>query len=633
MVSAIAATGLQVHGIARGSEALRLCARFLPDLLIVDLVRPVSEGRWLIERLLRRGDETPLGPPPQAVLALVPIGGDFVDLPDGVDLQVKPMFASQVVSLAQRLLLQLPGPVSRPPFDPATTAPVSATGPTAFRVRTLPMLPSLPTAPTVAAGRPPAPAQPTTPPRSGRAQAEEVPIAVEHVAPPRGYRSRDRFEEESSDFDPGQTLLAPVSMQELARSMNRSADEMMAITVAARPSDPGQSGEEIEIIESDGGDGGDGGDAETADTHPRFDVELRLNPMGAPPSSVPKVPPPLQDPSGSLPASLLSDPSGALRLSQSEPPSTLSGDLAGIALLDIVALLARQGQTGLVRVTAAGKQQQIDCVLRKGRLEQATATGFPALRLGRFVLELDTLRQPEIDAVAARGSGQTGPHERSDQDATQVLDIGPGGLLGERASPAPRAQELLGVRLMAAGLLKREELQQALSRQSAELLFEALRMGRGRFRFLRTTELPQLAVDPQLGGGLSLDIEALLLEAVRRQDAWQQVDRDATEGAVYVSQVKAPEELQKIGLAPAESAVLLLCTGRTGLADIAREADVSEGSIFYHFGSKRNLLADMQAPQGATSVGRVYRDGVSQDAEGVRVYRYGTESVSSSPAG
>ena len=93
VVSAIAATGLQVHGIARGSEALRLCARFLPDLLIVDLVRPVSEGRWLIERLLRRGDETPLGPPPQAVLALVPIGGDFVDLPDGVDLQVKPMFA------------------------------------------------------------------------------------------------------------------------------------------------------------------------------------------------------------------------------------------------------------------------------------------------------------------------------------------------------------------------------------------------------------------------------------------------------------------------------------------------------------------------------------------------------------
>lgn len=44
-------------------------------------------------------------------------------------------------------------------------------------------------------------------------------------------------------------------------------------------------------------------------------------------------------------------------------------------------------------------------------------------------------------------------------------------------------------------------------------------------------------------------------------------------------------------------------------------------------------IADMQAPQGATSAGRVYRDGVSQDAEGVRVYRYGNETVSTAPAG
>jgi pilus assembly protein CpaB len=44
-------------------------------------------------------------------------------------------------------------------------------------------------------------------------------------------------------------------------------------------------------------------------------------------------------------------------------------------------------------------------------------------------------------------------------------------------------------------------------------------------------------------------------------------------------------------------------------------------------------IADMQAPQGATGAGRVYRDGVAQDAEGVRVYRSGTETVSSAPAG
>lgn len=44
-------------------------------------------------------------------------------------------------------------------------------------------------------------------------------------------------------------------------------------------------------------------------------------------------------------------------------------------------------------------------------------------------------------------------------------------------------------------------------------------------------------------------------------------------------------------------------------------------------------VADLAQPQGATGAGRVYRDGISQDSEGVRVYRYGTETVSSATAG
>jgi pilus assembly protein CpaB len=44
-------------------------------------------------------------------------------------------------------------------------------------------------------------------------------------------------------------------------------------------------------------------------------------------------------------------------------------------------------------------------------------------------------------------------------------------------------------------------------------------------------------------------------------------------------------------------------------------------------------IADLQSPQGATPTGRVYRDGIAQGSEGVRVYRYGTETVSSAPAG
>ena len=34
------------------------------------------------------------------------------------------------------------------------------------------------------------------------------------------------------------------------------------------------------------------------------------------------------------------------------------------------------------------------------------------------------------------------------------------------------------------------------------------------------------------------------------------------------------------------------------ISDIAREADVSEGSIFYHFGSKKALLAELGVSYG-----------------------------------
>jgi pilus assembly protein CpaB len=46
-------------------------------------------------------------------------------------------------------------------------------------------------------------------------------------------------------------------------------------------------------------------------------------------------------------------------------------------------------------------------------------------------------------------------------------------------------------------------------------------------------------------------------------------------------------------------------------------------------------ITDIQSPSGATGTGRVYRDGIAAGAgsEGVRVYRYGTETVSSAPAG
>lgn len=48
--------------------------------------------------------------------------------------------------------------------------------------------------------------------------------------------------------------------------------------------------------------------------------------------------------------------------------------------------------------------------------------------------------------------------------------------------------------------------------------------------------------------------------------------------------------------------------GGTGTADIARAADVSEGSIFYHFGSKRALLGELGRLHGEKMVARMQGD-------------------------
>lgn len=60
-----------------------------------------------------------------------------------------------------------------------------------------------------------------------------------------------------------------------------------------------------------------------------------------------------------------------------------------------------------------------------------------------------------------------------------------------------------------------------------------------------------------------------------------------------------------------EAAYMLFGTrgyAATGTADIAREADVSEGSIFYHFGSKRALLSELGKLHGEKMIAAMQGD-------------------------
>ncbi|OYQ36871.1 hypothetical protein CHU93_00760 [Sandarakinorhabdus cyanobacteriorum] len=60
----------------------------------------------------------------------------------------------------------------------------------------------------------------------------------------------------------------------------------------------------------------------------------------------------------------------------------------------------------------------------------------------------------------------------------------------------------------------------------------------------------------------------------------------------------------------------------TGTADIAREADVSEGSIFYHFGSKKALLEELGRRHGEAMIAAMEEGYALEDLEpGITVPR------------
>jgi len=100
---------------------------------------------------------------------------------------------------------------------------------------------------------------------------------------------------------------------------------------------------------------------------------------------------------------------------------------------------------------------------------------------------------------------------------------------------------------------------------------------------------------------------------------------DAIYGPPPAVEGDAPPRTGQAGVIMGSRATLELTERDASLINTARKA----GDISLVLRS----VADLAQPQGATGAGRVYRDGVSQDAEGVRVYRYGTETVSSATAG
>lgn len=76
-----------------------------------------------------------------------------------------------------------------------------------------------------------------------------------------------------------------------------------------------------------------------------------------------------------------------------------------------------------------------------------------------------------------------------------------------------------------------------------------------------------------------------------------------------------PAETKQRVLAAAHMLFSTKGFANTGTADIAREADVSEGSIFYHFGSKKALLAELGVRHGRMMIEAMEQGDSLEDLE------------------
>ncbi len=92
-----------------------------------------------------------------------------------------------------------------------------------------------------------------------------------------------------------------------------------------------------------------------------------------------------------------------------------------------------------------------------------------------------------------------------------------------------------------------------------------------------------------------------------------------------------PAETRQRVLAAAHMLFSAKGFANTGTADIAREADVSEGSIFYHFGSKKALLAELGVRHGRMMIAAMEGSDALEDLEPgiiiLRVFKFCRESL------
>ncbi len=209
----------------------------------------------------------------------------------------------------------------------------------------------------------------------------------------------------------------------------------------------------------------------------------------------------------------------------------LAGDISVISIAEILQLLHLQRQTGALVVS--NRKSEITLFVREGNIDLAASRGVrDEFLLGRYLLESAAVTKEDLETMLAEGT-QTRP---------------------------------LGERLIEVGLVEKEAVELALTRQTSELVYEVVRWKTGRFTF--TVGLPPEVQVTRLG----LSTGALVMEGFRRVDEWRMIEGTFDFDEVLVKDMVALESLgEDAQLTDKERTVLEAIDGDRTVREIVEE--------------------------------------------------------------
>ena len=216
-------------------------------------------------------------------------------------------------------------------------------------------------------------------------------------------------------------------------------------------------------------------------------------------------------------------------LQETRPRVVLAGDCGAFHLADLIAFLGQSRWTGVLRVTAPSGERSL--LLKDGDVRSA-ASDSSGDRIGEVMVRMGYVTRTALDKVLAE---------------------------------APPSR--IGKALVERGLIKAHDLYKCLNEQISEIFHGIMLSKDGAFALI-DQEIDEKA----LTHNLSLSMNGLLMDSIRKIDELTQFRKRIPHGRMYVLLRKPPEE----ELEPEEAAVFAHVNGQRTVIEVGQLARFSE---------------------------------------------------------